>query len=212
MTTAIELTNRWQLPLAALVSQIGCVTLPKETLSKIDAGQALSDDEKGLHDSHPQVAGKLLAAIPRLEDVAEIVAEQRRPPDIASQPADLRQWDIRALGQMLLYAASEFDRQLVSGVAPAHALDALRAAEIGIPAALVEALRAMPQSDRQAVRRMIGLKDLAPGMIFDEDLKTTKGVRLVPSGQEVTTSLLVRLRTIAGGVGLVEPFRVQISV
>jgi hypothetical protein len=49
-------------------------------------------------------------------------------------------------------------------------------------------------------------------MIFDDDLKTTKGMRLVSSGQEVTTSLLVRLRTVANGVGVVEPFRVQVLI
>jgi hypothetical protein len=70
----------------------------------------------------------------------------------------------------------------------------------------------VPRAAHKTVRRMIGLSDLAPGMIFDEDLKTTKGMRLVPRGQEVTAALLVRLRTIASGVGVVEPFRVQVSV
>jgi response regulator RpfG family c-di-GMP phosphodiesterase len=211
MTSAIGLPDRWQIPLAALVSQIGCVTLPKDTVSKADAGQALSDDEKILYESHPEVAAKLLAAIPRLEDVAAIVAGQRRLPDVGSLPADLAKWDICLLGQTLLYAAGEFDRRIVSGVSRADAIEALRSPRAGVPVAMVDALRAMPRGPSQTVRRMIGLKDLASGMVFDEDLYTTKGVRLVPSGQEVTASLLVRLRAIASGVGVIEPFRVLVA-
>jgi response regulator RpfG family c-di-GMP phosphodiesterase len=39
-----------------------------------------------------------------------------------------------------------------------------------------------------------------------------KGIRLVPSGQEVTDTLIVRLKSIAEGVGVVEPFRVRVSI
>jgi hypothetical protein len=55
------------------------------------------------------------------------------------------------------------------------------------------------------------LKDLAVGMILDEDLVSPKGIRLVPMGQEVTRTLIVRLTSIASGVGIAEPFRVQVS-
>ena len=49
-------------------------------------------------------------------------------------------------------------------------------------------------------------------MILDEDLVTPKGIRLVPSGQEVTRTLIVRLTSIADGVGVAEPFRVQVTI
>jgi hypothetical protein len=55
------------------------------------------------------------------------------------------------------------------------------------------------------------VRDLSAGMILDEDLFSPKGIRLVPAGQEVTQSLIVRLSSIAGGVGVVEPFRVRVA-
>jgi hypothetical protein len=88
----------------------------------------------------------------------------------------------------------------------------LRAPKAAIPPPVLEALRALAELPRRSVSRAVGLKDLAPGMILDEDQRTAKGMRLVPSGQEVTASLLVRIRTVAGGVGIVEPFRVLVSV
>ena len=60
--------------------------------------------------------------------------------------------------------------------------------------------------------RQIRLIDLSPGMILDEDLVSPKGIRLVPSGQEVTRTLIVRLTSIAAGVGVAEPFRVQVTI
>jgi hypothetical protein len=48
-------------------------------------------------------------------------------------------------------------------------------------------------------------------MILDEDLASPKGIRLVPAGHEVTRSLILRLDSIAAGVGVAEPFRVQVA-
>ena len=211
MAAAVGVSDRWQLPLAAMVSQIGCIGLPKDTLSKIAAGQQLTDEERRLYDSHPEVAGTLLAAIPRLEDVAAIVAAQRSPPGAGSGPGDPAHWDTRRVGQLLLWAASEFDRQIVAGVGSAAALKSMRESCPAVTPAISGALAVLSAAVRPTIRRMIGLKDLLPGMLLDQDLMSTKGLRLVSSGQEITSSLLVRLRTIASGVGVEEPFRVQVS-
>jgi CheY-like chemotaxis protein len=212
MSAAIGVADRWQFPLAAMLSQIGCASLPAEIFSRIDAGQSLGAEEQRLYDSHPQVASRLLAAIPRLEDIAAIVAGQRRAPDRFSRSTDLREWDTRSLGQLLLCAASTFDRQVVGGANAAVAAEQLRRGAFGLPPAVTEALRASHIAAAGTACRMVRLKDLALGMTIDEDLKSDKGTRLVLSGQEVTMSLLVRLRTISDGIGVVEPFRVRVSI
>ena len=212
LAAALGLPERWQWGLAAFVSQIGCVALPKETLLKVEAGQALTGEEKRLYESHPEVAGKLLAAIPRLEDVAAIVTAQFETLDFAGKPEDVRQWDVRSIGRMLLRAAIEFDRLVMRGATREAAAESLRASKLGLPAAITKALSTLSITSRERVVRQIRLKDLALGMILDEDLVTPKGIRLVPSGQEVTGTLIVRLTSIAGGVGVAEPFRVQVTI
>ena len=92
LATALALPPRWQWSTAAYISQIGCVTLPKEILAKVDAAQALSDEERRLYESHPEIAQKLLAAIPRLEDIAAIVRVQFGTTDFAGKPEDISQW------------------------------------------------------------------------------------------------------------------------
>jgi CheY-like chemotaxis protein len=211
LAAALKLPERWQWGFAASVSQIGCVALPNDILSKVEAGQSLSDEERGLHESHPEIAGKLLASIPRLEDVAEIVTAQFASLSFAGNPEDIRQWDVRAVGRLLLRTSLEFDRLIVGGTNGEGAVAALRASKLALPKSVIEALRSVAPLSRGRVMKQLRLKDLSAGMVLDEDLVSLKGIRLVPAGQEVTQSLIVRLNSIAAGVGVAEPFRVSVS-
>jgi CheY-like chemotaxis protein len=208
LVVSLELQACWQWPLAALISQVGCVALPKELLSKVEAGQILSEHEKYMYDAHPEVAGKLLATIPRLEDVAWIVGMQGVPP--AAAAGNWRDAGVRPLGHALLYAAREFDRLLGSGRS-AKAMEQLRS-NSSIQPAIAGALAAMPISMQPWVVRQVAVKDLSPGMVLDQDLVSSKGLRIVPEGNEVTRPLIVKLLSIASGVGIAEPFRVRVQM
>jgi hypothetical protein len=99
---------------------------------------------------------------------------------------------------------------IVSGMRREPAAEALRSSKLGIPQGVIDALRGMELASQESVVRRLKLKDLVPGMILDEELLSPKGIRLVPAGHEVTRSLIVRLSSIAAGVGVVEPFRVRV--
>jgi len=211
LAVSLGLPERWQWGLAALVSQIGCVALPKEILSKVEAGQTLTEEETRLYESHPEVAGKLLAAIPRLEDVAAIVSAQLDAPHWGELPVDVRQWDIRSTGRLLLRSSCEFDRLVSRGVARDAAVNLLRASNCQFPPCIIKALSGLSMTGHARILKQVRVRDLAVGMILDEDLVSPKGIRLVPTGQEVTRTLIVRLMSIANGVGIAEPFRVTVS-
>jgi response regulator RpfG family c-di-GMP phosphodiesterase len=210
LASALGLADRWQWGLAAYLSQIGCVALPKDVLSKVEAGQALSEEERSLYESHPHTAGKLLAAIPRLEEVAAIVAAQTEAMTSSDLSSNLHNGDTASLGKLLLRTALDFDRLITQGVTREAAARMLRNSTLGLPEDVLKATLTLTVAKRDLVVRQLHLKDLAPGMILDEDLKSTKGIRLVPSGQEITHALIVRLLGIAEGVGVCEPFRVRI--
>ena len=210
LAAALKLRERWQWPLAALLSQIGCISLPKDTLSKVEAGQPLLDEERALYESHPQVAAKMLQGIPRLDHVAAIVGAQNASLTKLDIPENPHDWDVQTGGILLLHAAHLFDVKRTRG----RADDAGWARDPGarMPAPLLEALKTLRPTDREHVVRSVRLLDLAPGMRLDEALTTNRGACLVPAGQEVTASLLLRLRGVAAGVQLKEPFRVQVPV
>jgi len=210
LAAALSLPARWQWGLAAYVSQIGCVTLPREILAKVDAAQPLDQEEGRLFDSHPQIAGRLLASIPRLEDVAAIVPSQFGPISFAQHPADLAQWELRSIGQLLLRMAYEFDKSILGGMTQSAAVAALSASKLTFPPAALSAALSLQASGVQFVLRSLCVKDLHPGMVLDEDLLSVKGIRLVSAGHEVTPTLLVKLSSFAERVGVMEPFRVRV--
>jgi response regulator RpfG family c-di-GMP phosphodiesterase len=211
LSRALGLASRWEWGLAAFVSQIGCVALPKEMLFKVEACQTLNEEERRLYESHPEVASKLLAAIPRLDDVAAIVTAQFGSLNASDLPADLQQWDIRSVGKLLLRAAIEYDRLVSRGASRDGAINTLRESTLRFPSTVLEALARLSTTARGDMVRQIRLSDLTVGMTLDEDLVSPKGIRLVPSGAEVTTTLMIRLTSISGGVGIAEPFRVRVA-
>jgi len=211
LARALGLAERWQWGLAAFVSQIGCVALPKDMILKVDGGQSLTDAEKQLYESHPHVASKLLAAIPRLEDVAAIVTAQFGPLNFTGLPKEISRWDVRSVGQLLLRTCFEYDRLVARGATREGAVHTLIAAKLGLPDAVLTVIPSLSTIQQETLIRSIRLRDLAIGMILDEDLVSPQGIRLVPAGTEVTRTLIIRLTTIAGGVGVVEPFRVQVT-
>jgi response regulator RpfG family c-di-GMP phosphodiesterase len=209
LSCALGLPARWQWGLAASMSQIGCVALPQEILFKVEACQTLTEEERRLYDSHPEVAAKLLAAVPRLEEVAAIVASQTGPLNFIGMLCDVRQLDVLSAGQLLLRTAIAYDHLLARGSKPEAAVKSLSASKYGLPRSVLNALLRLSSGSPERIVRQVRLKDLMIGMILDQDLVSPQGIRLVPSGAEVTRTLMIRLTSIASGVGIAEPFRVR---
>jgi len=210
---ALKLPNAWKYHLAAMLSQLGCITLPAETLSKVYGGQVLSDEEKKLYDSHPEVAGKLLSQIPRLEDVAGMVSGQLRAPAKELASGDASSWKPQQVGAAILWTAVRFDQLVNLGKTPSLAATMIRQLAPQLPASIIDAMvKAPAEGGGRRESRTISVANLGVGMILESEVLSAKGIRLVPKGVEITNSLLGRLRTIASGVGVAEPIKVSVLV
>jgi hypothetical protein len=106
-----------------------------------------------------------------------------------------------------------FDQLIEQGRTAQAATQQIRALIPHLPKAITDAMLKAPaaQGGRRE-SRSIGINSLAVGMILEAEVLSTKGIRLVPKGAEITSSLLGRLRTIASGVGVAEPIRVSVLV
>ncbi len=120
ITERLGLENAWEFEVAAMLSQIGCVTLPAETVAKISTGQELADHEKKMLASHPAAGAKLISSIPRLESVAEMIAGQAAPCEGPQCGDEV------AIGAQMLKVATEFDKRVTRGIPPSAALAQLR--------------------------------------------------------------------------------------
>ena len=65
--------DRWLLEVVANLSQIGRITLPDSTASKLARGDALTEIEEAMVEHIPEMARSILGKIPRLDVILEII-------------------------------------------------------------------------------------------------------------------------------------------
>ncbi|AHG90498.1 response regulator receiver [Gemmatirosa kalamazoonensis] len=191
----LDVADRWSLEIAALLSQVGCVTLPDDTMQKLARGQALTPREQEQVDRLPGIAATLVAGIPRLEPVREILRFQNTHFDGAASPEPGVAGAAIPLGARVLKVVLDYDLLETQGMAADAALAALEARPGGYDPAVLAAGRQvwLPADPRPIVREM-RLADVRPGMVFANDVVGSSGVLLVARGQEVTDALLERVR------------------
>ena len=189
-----EIREKWPVEVAAMLSQIGCVTLPPATLEKLYRSQIMSAAEQEMVERMPAFIDKCLANIPRIEPVREILrlyprAFGDRGKDSGPSLSSELPWGARALK-----IALDFD-SLESGDNRASAPFAVLRGRAGsYDPGILEAFAKL-RGDSQDVRMVeLQIRELAIGMVFGEDLKSPSGMLLVARGQEVTAGLLERLR------------------
>lgn len=206
-----EIGEGWEYEMAAMLSQIGCVTIPADSLKRLFAGQPVTEQEKSMYASSPEVAYSILSGIPRLDRVATMVSWQRYSlHDLAKrEDADL-EGPIVA-GAQMLKLAHDYDRLISIGKRHNEAIAMLRTRRSVYLEPLLDALETLLDSeDEETVIRSVCVDDLAIGMTFDEDVTAPNNVVLVGAGQLVTVALMKRLRNFSSGIGVNEPFRVRV--
>jgi len=205
----IGASNRWQLEVAAMLSQIGCVTLPPATQAKLYHGQPMSSGEAEMVERLPAAAAQLLTSIPRLEPIRDILAYQNKHYDGSGSPRNTVAGDRIPLGARLLKIVLDYDALETQGTPPTLILDILRGRTGWYDPALLEALPAALGRVASGVTvSEVRLRDLRVGMILAEDLMAKNGILLIARGQAVRSSFLERIRNFSERIGVVEPVRV----
>jgi HD-GYP domain-containing protein (c-di-GMP phosphodiesterase class II) len=197
--------ERWPIEVAAMLAPIGTVTLPPEVVEKLYQGGALTSAEEAMVKRVPAVTEQLLANIPRLEPVREILLYQHARFDGEGgtrKGADL------PIGSRLLKLVTDFDVLETQGTRRALALDTLRSRRGWYDPELLAAINALLGSaEQQVVVEEVSLSGLVPGMCFAEDVRSREGALLIARGHEVTPSLIERIRNFSRNVGVREPLK-----
>ena len=211
MAAQLNRGDVWQFELAAMLSQIGCVTMPPDLLNKAYAGQAMTDDEQKMFADHPKIAGGLLAKIPRLESVARIVECQHKLLSLDRIPKDESHPDYQVfLGAQLLKAALDFDQLVTAGVSPSSAVATLRGRGENFLPGLLDALEKLELEIADRIIKTVAVREITPLMILDEDIRSKNGSMLLAKGHQLTPSLVERLHNFIETAGVVEPIRVTV--
>lgn len=197
----MNLADPWRLELAAMLSQIGCAALPRDVLRNAYVGQPLSGNYAFDFAMHPKIAADLIANIPRLKEVAEIVGYQEKRYDGGGLPPGEVKGEAIPLGARLLKAALDFDTLEHMAAAsrkndePAQmALARMRGRRGWYDPAVLDALESMINFPDGYEREHLPVGELKPGMLLDQDVQGLNGEVLLSKGQELGTVAIRKLR------------------
>ena len=206
----LELSNPWQYEVAALMSQIGCITLPGDVLHKLHAGtEILTDDEQQMYEKHAKVGSKLIRKIPRLEKVAGMIENQLRP--FVSDDAEDSSDEEVDLGAEILHAAIDYDLLRQQAVEHQPAIRKLRKKEGIYNPKVLDILDKYRPKNTHTIIKNISLKEIIPGMIAEENVCAKNGALLLPKGQGVTWHVIQSLINFKKQIGIVEPIVVRVA-
>ena len=207
LAKAVGLEDAWQLEVAGILSQIGCIAVLPPNAIQAHSMDVLEGNPH-LFSRQPLAAANFLRRIPRLETSAEIVALQHKPhreydPDVEDNAGDMVQ-----TGGQILHVAVELERLIRRGTDFREAIREMRRWRGENNPYLLDALEAAGEPSSRWAPAIVLAAKLDTSMVADEDIRALNGQVLVPKGEQLTCPLLERLRSFATAVGIVEPVKV----
>jgi ActR/RegA family two-component response regulator len=187
--------NVWRFELAALLSQIGCVSIPSDTLAKVFSGDELAEDEKKMYNSHPALGSQLLARIPRLGAVTAAVSGQLKAfKDFPqTEPAGELPADQGVLGAQMLRVAVDFDTLICRGSTSSVAIGEMHSHKGEYNSFILDVLKDVQTVAVEMETRVVKVRDLNNSMILAQDIRTRSGILVAAKDQEVNLSMRARL-------------------
>ena len=205
--TKVGIADAWEVEIAAMLHGIGWAAIPPETAARAHGGGELSGPEHTMVAAVPETGANLLAGIPRLAGVAEMVRHQSRDWDGAGEP---RRERIPA-GARALRVLLDHERLVADGLEPGAALGVLRGRPGCYDPAMLTHLAAMLPKRAAGVAGLhrLSLHELRPGMILRSDIETATGQKLVVAGRTLTEAVLERILNFARVTPLREPITIE---
>ncbi|MGC9196424.1 MAG: HD domain-containing phosphohydrolase [Syntrophobacteraceae bacterium] len=206
----MRVDNLWQLDTAASLSQIGCVILPQDALRKLYNGHELNAEESQLFSMHPFIASDLLANIPRMEAISEIIAFQQKNFDGSGIPVQDRKGEDIPLGARILRVILDFDTLLAKDHDRFMAVEQLRTRQGLYDPGVVSALAEVIKTEASFTKEALGASQLCDGMVLAKDVFLQNGRLLAPRGYKVNLTLRERLKSFSENPGIKEPIAVLV--
>lgn len=192
----LERPMSWELGIATLLSQIGCVVV-------LDPGKDVVGGR-----SHVQIAADLLENVPRLDRVARLIRHQMDDGPLEPLGDAAATTDQSAFEQELLRCAALFEVQLDLGASRRHAATTLRRMAAPPPAWMLDAVASVVPGIESLVEVEVTVDQLAPGMQLTSDLFLPHGPKLASEGTPLTTTLIRRLQVFTESAGPLGEFTV----
>ncbi|HEX3800496.1 MAG TPA: HD domain-containing phosphohydrolase [Verrucomicrobiae bacterium] len=215
LCAALKIENSWELEVAALLSHIGFMTIPAETILKFRSGKTLTAPETELFRQIPAMSGRLLSQISRLEGVSKILTYQGKHFDGTGEPADSVRGTALPQGARMLKFLYDLVELETEGTSRSAALALMRTRAGWYDPAILAAYD-LPEGQRPGAQSApskpaleIDFSQLRVGHVLCADVLTKDGTLIVISGNRITPTLMERLRNFNGLSGISEPILIE---
>ena len=203
----LGMSDTWQLEAAAMLSQIGWITLHPNILAKAVTDIPMSAEEERAFLTHASAAARIVEKIPRLGPVARMIEKQHGAP----KPLPDEYSDVDAVGAHLLKAAIDFDRLCSKGVRPWEAIERMRQDPGKYMPEILSAMDAIEEAVAAAEMILVPLSALSAGMFLGEDLRSEHGLIVLGKGQEITPTFAERLLSFDYGLPRERMFKIRLK-
>jgi len=203
---ALKIVDGWQVTLAAMLSQVGCVTVPNAILQKVYLEEQLSKVEREIFSEHPYRGFELVTKIPRMQDIADIIRYQNHSCASTAQGGDTIPFGARVLKVVLDYDV------YCQQHGPQEALKLLAQNNGGNYDRDVLRVLSQLQSEESSKLIEVTTKDLVEGMVLGEDVVTLGGDVLVARGSHLSQVTIKRILNYSRSEsGVCEPISVRVA-
>lgn len=203
----------WELEMGAMLSHIGYVAIPAPVMAKHHAGEPLTGVERDMLTRAPETGAGLLANIPRLQAVAEIVRYQQKNFDGSGFPFDQIAGEHIPIGARILRVLSDLLAAEQHRKSRLQAFQEMQLAPGQYDPKVLEAVAAcfdiFIENKMEPGTKPISFSELTVGHILSADLRTLEGTLLVTKGIKISPPVLQKLRNFADLTGIKEPLYVH---
>ena len=175
----------WNIDLAIMLSQIGCISIP-DIMKKKNSNTPLTDEELARFQQYPIIGAEIVTKIPRLENVAEIIRYQLIHPSLLKKDIS----EIVFYGSALLNFLLAFDDFMTKGMAAKFAISKMKEQIPNYPAFLIDRLSELINIESESHKHSVKINELNPGMILNENIISKSGEILLTKGTELTENLI----------------------
>jgi len=191
----LALEDAWIYRVASSVVLLGLISVPEGTLERYYSSGELNQADEAMLQKSYRLAHDLIAQIPRLEEVAQMVLYAGCPEDAKGSSERV------ALGAKLLRFVLDIDLLVVQGTTLQHACAKLR------PSASdwTYILHNLSEDHAASSILSVSLDKLDANMTLEADVRSKSGRLLVKKGQVMTATMIDRLRNFDKSIGVVQP-------
>jgi response regulator RpfG family c-di-GMP phosphodiesterase len=206
----LKITDFWEIEIAALLSQIGCVTIPSSILERKYSDKPLTTEELGLYNSHSMKGRLFIKNIPRLENIANAIALQYECYNLDEN--NLRAKQLPLISR-ILKVANDYDMYIESGKSSAQALFQMHKDNRWYDPQILDALDSeLAGIEKDYILKTLSIKDIEEGMVLAESIYDKNKIPLITKGNLITSVLISKLANLVTLKIIIEPFKILVPL